>query len=72
MYLHLLITGVTFKEGAGDECAAAVALVLFGNSDTILPGGYAGEEISPDSPINQVTEFPQELVLLGIELHDLS
>ena len=58
-------SGVTFKEGAGDECAAAVALVLFGNSDTILPGGYAGEEISENSPINQVTEFPQELVLLG-------
>eukprot|EP00596_Hydrurales_sp_CCMP1899_P001988 CAMPEP_0119051372 /NCGR_PEP_ID=MMETSP1177-20130426/73012_1 /TAXON_ID=2985 /ORGANISM="Ochromonas sp, Strain CCMP1899" /LENGTH=511 /DNA_ID=CAMNT_0007030557 /DNA_START=211 /DNA_END=1743 /DNA_ORIENTATION=- len=57
--------GVTFKEGAGDDCAAAVALVLFGNSDTVLPGGYAGEEISENSPINQVTEFPQELVLLG-------
>jgi aarF domain-containing kinase len=42
-----------------------VALVLFGNSDTVLPGGYAGEEISENSPINQVTEFPQELVLLG-------
>lgn len=56
---------MTFKEGAGDDCAAAVALVLFGNSDTILPGGYAGEEISENSPINQVTEFPQELVLLG-------
>ena len=39
--------------------------MLFGNSDTILPGGYAGEEISENSPINQVTEFPQELVLLG-------
>ena len=63
---------MTFKEGAGDECAAAVALVLFGNSDTILPGGYAGEEISADSPINQVTEFPQELVLLGIEVHDFN
>ena len=62
-FIHL--SGVTFKEGAGDECAAAVALVLFGNSDTILPGGYAGEEISENSPINQVTEFPQELVLLG-------
>ena len=60
---------MTFKEGAGDECAAAVALVLFGNSDTILPGGYAGEEISENSPINQVTEFPQELVLLGKFIH---
>jgi len=57
--------GVTFKEGAGDDCAAAVAVLLFGNTETKLPGGYAGEEISPDSPIVQVTEFPQELVLLG-------
>ena len=37
--------GVYFKEGAGDECAAAVAILLFGNTDTILPGGYAGEEM---------------------------
>ena len=57
--------GVTFKPGAGDDCAAAVAILLFGNTDTVLPGGYAGEEISPESPIVQVTEFPQELVLLG-------
>jgi len=57
--------GVTFKPGAGDDCAAAVAILLFGNTETLLPGGYAGEEISPDSPIVQVTQFPQELVLLG-------
>lgn len=37
--------GVTFKEGVGDECAAAVAILLFGNTGTVLPGGYAGEEI---------------------------
>ena len=60
-----MLLGISFKEGAGDECAAAVAIVLFGNSDTILPGGYAGEELSSKSPINQVVEFPQELVLLG-------
>ena len=57
--------GITFKEGAGDDCAAAVAILLFGNTDTILPGGYAGEEISLDSPIVQVAEFPSELILLG-------
>jgi len=32
--------GLTFKEGARDDCAAAVAIVVFGKSDTILPGGY--------------------------------
>lgn len=57
--------GVIFKEGVNDTCAAAVAILLFGNSDTKLPGGFAGEEISKDSPIVQVAEFPQELVLLG-------
>jgi aarF domain-containing kinase len=57
--------GVTFKEGAGDECAAAVAILLFGNTNTKLPGGFAGEEISKDSPIVQVLEFPAEFILLG-------
>lgn len=57
--------GVTFKPNAGDECAAAVAVLLFGHTDTVLPGGYAGEEISLDSPIVQVLEFPAEMVLLG-------
>lgn len=56
---------VRFKEGANDSCAAAVAILLFGNTNTKLPGGYAGEEISANSPIIQVSEFPQELVLLG-------
>lgn len=39
--------------------------MLFGNTGTKLPGNYVGEEISPQSPINQVAEFPSELVLLG-------
>ena len=34
--------GVTFKK-EDDECAAAVAILLFGNTGTKLPGGYAGE-----------------------------
>ena len=57
--------GLSFKEGARDDCAAAVAIVLFGNSDTVLPGGYKGQETSPDSPIAQVAEFPSEFILLG-------
>ena len=51
--------GVYFKVGAPDECAAAVAILLFGNSGVTLPGGYTGEEISADSPIASVVEFPQ-------------
>ena len=57
--------GVTFKEGAGDEAAAAIAVLLFGNSAAELPGGYVGAELDERSPIAQVLEFPQEFVLLG-------
>jgi len=84
--------GVSFAEDAGNDCAAAVAILvnntyyiyytiyaytihfininiyppkLFGNTRASLPGGYAGEELSPDSPISKVIEFPQEFVLLG-------
>lgn len=57
--------GIFFKEGAGDECAAAVAILLFGNTNAKLPGGYVGEEISKDSPIAQVAEFPSEFILMG-------
>jgi hypothetical protein len=59
------MTGVSFKEGASASAAAAVAVLLFGSSDTKLPGGYAGLELSLDSPLVQVQEFPSELVLLG-------
>merc|ERR1711871_909187 len=57
--------GVSFKDGAGDEAAAAIAVLLFGNSATELPGGYVGAELDERSPIAQVMEFPQEFVLLG-------
>ena len=57
--------GVTFKKGAGDEAAAAIAVLLFGNSAAELPGGYVGAELDERSPIAQVLEFPQEFVLLG-------
>eukprot|EP00607_Mallomonas_marina_P003996 CAMPEP_0182437354 /NCGR_PEP_ID=MMETSP1167-20130531/84963_1 /TAXON_ID=2988 /ORGANISM="Mallomonas Sp, Strain CCMP3275" /LENGTH=229 /DNA_ID=CAMNT_0024630243 /DNA_START=1094 /DNA_END=1780 /DNA_ORIENTATION=+ len=58
--------GVIFTPDVqGDECAAAVAILLFGNTQTKLPGGFAGEEISPNSPIVKVQEFPQDFVLLG-------
>jgi aarF domain-containing kinase len=36
--------GGGFKEEIkGDECAAGVALILFGRSDIVLPGGFVGE-----------------------------
>lgn len=58
-------SGVSFAPDVGDDCAAAVAILLFGNTGTKLPGGFAGEELSRDSPIAKVIEFPQEQVLLG-------
>mmetsp|Transcript_30809 Transcript_30809/g.46972 ORF Transcript_30809/g.46972 Transcript_30809/m.46972 type:complete len:608 (-) Transcript_30809:16-1839(-) len=59
--------GVTFMEGKeeDDDLACSVALVLFGDADQTLPGGYSNNELSDESPIKQVASFPQELVLLG-------
>jgi aarF domain-containing kinase len=59
--------GVTFLEGKqdDDDLACAVALLLFGNADQELPGGYSTNELSDMSPIKQVASFPQELVLMG-------
>ena len=57
--------GVVLQEGVSEDCAAAVAVLLFGNTEAVLPGGYAGEELSANSPINKVQEFSQEFVLLG-------
>ena len=59
--------GVTLAKGKEDDndLACAVALLLFGDNDQELPGGYSTNELSEDSPIKQVASFPQELVLLG-------
>jgi len=59
--------GVELFDGTPEEAMAACAVVLFGNSrnDTVLPGGFSGLELAPDSPIRRVRSFPQELVLLG-------
>jgi aarF domain-containing kinase len=57
--------GVTFAEDAKPEAAAALALLLFGDPDTPMPGGFSSRELSNDSPIKAIASFPQELVLLG-------
>ena len=57
--------GVTFAEDAAPEAAAALALLLFGDPDVDMPGGYSSAELSPSSPIKAIASFPQELVLLG-------
>ena len=58
--------GVYFKAGSPDECAAAVAILLFGNSGVTLPGGYASEDISANSPIASVVDFPQVMCVVHI------
>ena len=57
--------GVIFKDPLDDMCAAATAIWLFGTTGIRLPGGYSSAEISRDSPIASVVEFPNYLVLLG-------
>ena len=57
--------GVTFAEDAKPEAAAALALLLFGDPDTKMPGGFSSAELSATSPIKAIASFPQELVLLG-------
>ena len=65
--------GVTFSKdviakGGEDDCAAAVALLLFGTPDVALPGGYSHVELSADSPIKQVCPIhpPPHLSLLFV------
>ena len=57
--------GVTFVDDAPDEAAAALALLLFGDPDAPMPGGFSNVELDPNSPIKSIASFPQELVLLG-------
>ena len=57
--------GVTFSEDAKPEVGVALALLLFGDPDAPMPGGFSSAELSASSPIKQISSFPQELVLLG-------
>ncbi len=57
--------GVTFLEGTAPEAPAALALLLFGDPEKPMPGGFTHEELSDTSPIKAISAFPQELVLLG-------
>jgi len=57
--------GVTFLDEAAPEAAAALALLLFGDPDALMPGNFSSAELSEGSPIKAIASFPQELVLLG-------
>ena len=54
--------GVTFVDDARPEAAAALALLLFGDPDAPMPGGFSSAELSAESPIKAIASFPQELV----------
>ena len=59
--------GIECVDGREEETdlACAIALVLFSDTGTELPGGYSSNELDENSPIKLLTSFPQELVLLG-------
>ena len=56
---------LTQGEEENDDLACSVALFLFGDEETELPGGFSKNELDDNSPIKLVASFPQELVLLG-------
>lgn len=51
--------GVKFFDDAPPESAAALAILLFGDTDTKMPAGFSHDELSPESPIKRVASFPQ-------------
>lgn len=57
--------GVEINPDAKKEAAPAIALWLFDGSATELPGGYDMGELSPNSPVQELSSFPQDLVLVG-------
>ncbi len=57
--------GVEFEDGAKPECGAALALLLFGGTSAELPGGYSSKELSAESPLREIKNFPNDLVMLG-------
>jgi aarF domain-containing kinase len=57
--------GVEINPSAKKEAAPAIALWLFDGSATELPGGYDLGELSPNSPVQELSSFPQDLVLVG-------
>jgi aarF domain-containing kinase len=57
--------GVELKEDAKPEAAAAIAMWLFDGTVESLPGGYDKGELSPNSPVKELSSFPQDLVLVG-------
>merc|ERR1712226_61978 len=61
----ILDLGVELKTDAKPEAGTAIAMWLFDGSVSKLPGGYEMAESSPDSPVKEISVFPQDLVLVA-------
>jgi len=61
----ILDLGVELHKDAKHEAGAAIAMWLFDGSVENLPGGYDVGELSPDSPVKEIKEFTQDLVLVA-------
>jgi len=57
--------GIELKDDVPAHGHAAVAMWLFDGSVETFPNGYDESEISPNSPVKAMKEFPQDLVLLA-------
>lgn len=57
--------GVELNDNAKPEAAAAIGIWLFDGTVTELPGGYDLGELSLNSPVRELKNFPQDLVLVG-------
>jgi hypothetical protein len=57
--------GIELKDDVPAHGQAAVAMWLFDGSVETYPDGYEESELSPNSPMKAMTEFPSDLVLLA-------
>lgn len=57
--------GIELKDNVPAHGHAAIAMWLFDGSVETFPNGYDESEMSPNSPVKAMKEFPNDLVLLA-------
>jgi len=57
--------GIDLKDNVPAHGHAAIAMWLFDGSVETFPNGYDESEMSPNSPVKAMKEFPNDLVLLA-------
>jgi len=57
--------GIELKDDVPAHGQAAIAMWLFDGSVETFPSGYDESEVSPNSPLKAMKEFPHDLVLLA-------